>query len=705
MTPEARKNARKAAQAEAAKKRERALARLDGKEPDKPVLEPEPDVEGGDDGSIDEAAAEEAFAHGSIPPMGAEEAYAAARRAMLDVTIPKDRSAKAKAAEEAARLVQGFTWAPDDLGLPPFMPVRPLGKKKSVLYFMDPNDEFVELSATKLSQQGEIDNLFGSALGYLWSFYGKQSSNGELRIKYEDVRRHLIGACGRIVGRTGLFDPMRKVRGRGAWRTEGGVLVLHLGSRLWIGGQEHELGEYEGHVYARDVDLSPPAASDAFSDDLAALFFDAGQLEGEDPSKIPARWLLKAMRTWNWKRPDLDPLLVLGYVVCVFMGAALKWRPAIYPIGDKASGKSSLLALIKSVLGDRLMDLADPSGPGIYQSLGLAAIGVWADEFEQEGESASDARAASVMRLARYASDGKNVVRGGAEGVPTNYQARGTFGFTGINPPPMKPAELSRLAMPMLQKLPDASAKAPELTQTLGDELGRHLLRRIVDQWAQWPDVLTAWRGVLLSHGHDSRAADTFGTLLAAAHLVLNDGVPLAKDIDPLAKHLPRATMAETQDDRANWEKCIDRLLQSQPDAWRQYRYRSVGEFLTAVMDERPKDDADEITPMAARDRLSTAGLGLSIPTSGALAGQLCLTIPSNHIEVAKLFERSLWSMGVGAVQGGWATALMFAPPDVADHRKQRVDGRSVQCTLLALAKIIDVAGDGEAQTAVKRAA
>jgi hypothetical protein len=705
VTPEARKNARKAAQAEAAKKRERALARLDGKEPDKPVLEPEPDVEGGDDGSIDEAAAEEAFAHGSIPPMGAEEAYAAARRALLDVTIPKDRSAKAKAAEEAARLVQGFTWAPDDLGLPPFMPVRPLGKKKSVLYFMDPNDEFVELSATKLSQQGEIDNLFGSALGYLWSFYGKQSSNGELRIKYEDVRRHLIGACGRIVGRTGLFDPMRKVRGRGAWRTEGGVLVLHLGSRLWIGGQEHELGEYEGHVYARDVDLSPPAASDAFSDDLAALFFDAGQLEGEDPSKIPARWLLKAMRTWNWKRPDLDPLLVLGYVVCVFMGAALKWRPAIYPIGDKASGKSSLLALIKSVLGDRLMDLADPSGPGIYQSLGLAAIGVWADEFEQEGESASDARAASVMRLARYASDGKNVVRGGAEGVPTNYQARGTFGFTGINPPPMKPAELSRLAMPMLQKLPDASAKAPELTQTLGDELGRHLLRRIVDQWAQWPDVLTAWRGVLLSHGHDSRAADTFGTLLAAAHLVLNDGVPLAKDIDPLAKHLPRATMAETQDDRANWEKCIDRLLQSQPDAWRQYRYRSVGEFLTAVMDERPKDDADEITPMAARDRLSTAGLGLSIPTSGTLAGQLCLTIPSNHIEVAKLFERSLWSMGVGAVQGGWATALMFAPPDVADHRKQRVDGRSVQCTLLALAKIIDVAGDGEAQTAVKRAA
>lgn len=697
MTPEARKAARKAAAAEAAKKRERALARLDGKEPDKPKLDPDPAPEEGDEGAAaaGEAAEEEAFAHGSIPPMGSDEAFAAARRALLDVVVPKERSEKARKAEEAARLVQGFTWAPDELGLPPHMPVRPLGKKKGHLYFMDPNDEFVEISATKLSQQGEVDNLFGPALGYLWSFYGKQSSNGELRIKYEDVRRHLIGACGRLVARTGLFDPMRKVRGRGAWRTDSGVLVLHLGSRLWIGGQSHDLGEYEGHVYARDVDLSPPAEK-PFSIELASVFFEDGELEGEDPTKVPGRWLLRAMKTWHWKRPELDPHLVLGYVVCVYLGAALKWRPAIYPIGDKASGKSSLLALIKAVLGDRLMDLADPSGPGIYQSLGLAAIGVWADEFEQEGESASDARAASVMRLARYASDGKNVVRGGQDGVPTNYQARGTFGFTGINPPPMKPAELSRIAMPMLGKLPDAKAKAPELSETLGDELGRHLLKRIVDQWGTWPDVLTAWRGVLLSHGHDSRAADTFGTLLAAAHLVLNDGVPLAKDIDPLAKHLPRATMAETQDDRANWEKCIDRLLQAQPDAWRQYKYRSVGEYLTAILDDRPKDDAEETTPVHARDRLSTAGLGLCTPRSGPLMGKLCLAVPSNHMEVAKLFERSLWAMGVGAVQGGWATALKFAPDDVAAHGPQRIDGRLITCTVLALDRIIDPPGDGE---------
>jgi hypothetical protein len=699
VTPEQKKAARKAKVAEAEEKRQRALDRLDGIEPDKPDrLDPEPDLEGGDDGSVDAEAADEAFTHGSIPPATSEEAFAAARKALLDVTLPRERSAKAKAAEEAARVIQGFTWAPDELGLPPHMPVRPLGKKKSHLYFLDTNDEFIEMTATKIGQQTEVNNLFGPAIGYLWSFYSKMSSNGELRIKYEDVSRHLIGACGRLVSRQGLFDPMRRVRGRGAWRTPGGVLVLHLGSELWIGGELRPLGDVEGHIYARDVDLPPPADAD-FSNELAMVFEEAGLLDEDDRSRMPGRWLMKSFRTWNWKRPELDPYLVLGYMVCVLLGDANDWKPAVYPIGDKASGKSSLLKLIKRVLGDRLMDLADPTGPGIYQSLGLAAIGVWTDEFEQEGDSAADARSASVMRLARYASDGKNVVRGGAEGVPTNYTARGVFGFTGINPPPMKPAELSRIAMPMLGKLTDAKAKAPELSEALGAEFGQHLLRRVVDRWHEWPEVLDKWRGVLLSHDHDSRAADTFGTLLAAAHLVLHDGVPLKKDIEPLAACLPRSKMAETQEDRANWEKCIDRLLQSQPEAWRSYKYRSVGEFLTAILDDRPKDDVDEVQPSVARDRLSTAGLGLCTPTEGPLKGRLCLAIPSNHMEVAKLFRDSLWSMGVGAVTGGWATALKFAPDDLADHRKQRVDGRSVQCSILALDKIIDAAGDGEMET------
>jgi len=702
MSNESAKRQRQARAAEAKAKHERALARLDGVEPKKPApVEGLPDGEAEDTGMVDAEAEAQAFDQGSIAPMGTDEAFAQARRSMLEVSSPKERSAKAQKAEEAARLVRGFAWEPDRLGLPPHCPVRPLGKNKGHLYFMDPVDQFIDMSANKLSQQGEIDNLYGDEIGWLWGFYGKASSNGELRIKYEDVRRDLIGAASRLVRWNGLFDPMRKVRGRGAWRTASGVLVLHLGDSLWVGGEAVPLGEVEGHVYARDVDLKPPAVDDRLSDEMADLFFERARLDASDRGRLPGQWLLKAFQTWQWKRPDLDPYLVLGYVVCVYLGAAIKWRPSIYPIGDAASGKSSLVALIKAVLGDRLMDLADPSGAGIYQSLGLAAIGVWVDEFEQEGEEASDSRASTVLKLARYASDGKNMVRGGQDGVPTNYQARGTFAFTGIQPPGLKPAEVTRMAMPRLNAFPEPKPgepelKAPALSEAEGIELGQQLLRRIVDRFHDWDDVLTAWRGVLMSHGHNSRAADTFGALLAAAHLVLHDGVPLAATIDTFAKSLPKAAMSETANTAPNWAKCIDWLMAGQPDAWRGLKYRSIGEFLSALVDDVPKDDADETQPQQARTRLAQAGLGLCIPTKGALQGRLCLAVPTAHREVARLFEKTGWRMAIGAERGGWAVAMSFAPDDMMIETKQRVDGRSVNCIVLALDRIVGEAGDGD---------
>lgn len=697
--------ARKARAADARKKHERAMARLDGVEPPPPEFDTrDPELTSAETVDAEAAAEAEAFSHGSIAPLGTDEAFASARRSLLEVSAPKERSAKAQAAEQAARMVRGFTWEPDRLGLPPHPPVRPLGKNKGHLYFLDPVDQFIDMSPSKLNQQGEIDNLFGDEGGWLWAFYGKASSNGELRIKYEDVRRDLITGASRLVRWNGLFDPMRKVRGRGAWRTATGVLVLHLGNALWVGGQAMPLGEVEGHVYARDVDLAAPAEGRAVCDSLAIKFSDPVEGYGLDPAddtKLPGQWLLKAFQTWQWKRPDLDPYLVLGYVVCVFLGAAIKWRPAIYPIGDKASGKSSLVTLIKAVLGDRLMDLADPSGAGIYQSLGLAAIGVWVDEFEQEGEEASDNRASTVLKLARYASDGKNMVRGGHDGVPTNYQARGTFAFTGINPPGLKPAEVSRMAMPRLGAFPtpkkgEPELRAPSLEEAEGLELGQQLLRRIVGRFHDWDDVLTAWRGVLLSHGHDSRAADTFGALLAAAHLVLHDGVPLTAQIEPFAASLPKASMSETSNDQPNWARAIDWMMQGQPDAWRGLRYRSVGEYLQAIVADVPKDDADETTPQGARTRLAQAGLGLCIPTKGLLKGKLCLAVPTTHREVARLFDRTIWRMAIGAERGGWATAMSFAPEGVAVESKQRVDGRSVNCIVLALDQIISASEDGD---------
>lgn len=624
-----------------------------------------------------------------VSAMSIAEAFGAARKALLDVSTPRETSAAAKAVDEAAKRARGFAWEPGPLGLPPHCPVRPLGKSGSTMFMLSPIDELVELTASKISQQGELDNLFSPDGGYLWAFYAKASRNDELRIKYEDLRRDLITACGRMALRHGLFDPMKKVRGIGGWRGPEGVLVLHLGDSIMVGGQRCDLGEVDGYVYARGPTLSPPADRDApFSDELA-LLFEEWKIEGEDRSTWPGRLLIKMFQTWRWRRPDLDPMLILGYIVQVFLGAALRWRSQIFPIGDKATGKSSLLAIVKGVCAERLFDLADPSGPGIYQSLGLASIGVWCDEFESEGEEAADARSAAVLRIARYASDGKTIVRGGQDGVPKGYHAQGVFGFTAINPPPLKPAEQSRIAMPMLQAFEDTAGKPPEMSEAVARELGQHLLRRIADRWHDWPTVLQAWREVLLSGLQDSRAADQFGGLLAAAHLVTRDGVPLDADTRLVRPLLAKASLAETAGDKPNWEKCVNWLMQAQPDAWRNLKTRSVGDYLAAVNDGTAPRGETETILSAAKERLAQAGLGLVCPKSGAMANRVCVAVPDNHAQVQGLFKGSVWSMRPGAAEGGWAKALQFAPAAWSEHSKQRIDGRTIACTLLELEQLV----------------
>lgn len=632
-----------------------------------------PDVKG--DGGLDAVTAEADAARGAAD---ASVRFAEARRAMLDVETPRDGSAAAERMAEAAKRVRGFAWDPGPLGLPPNCPVRPLGKRGSQLYLLNPIDELVEVGAAKLGQQSELDALFTPDGGYLWAFYSNLSKQGELRIKYEDIRRDLIQACGRMAYQAGVFDPARRVRGRGAWTTDDGVLVLHLGDRLWVGGEEKPLGEVEGFVYPREESLPAP------------IIPEPGEGRGA------GRRLLQMLKTWRFDRgpqqDDIDARLALGWMVCVLMGAALAWRPQIFVIGDAGTGKSTLQGLFRKVLGGRLMAAADVTSAGIYQTLGRASIGVSVDEFENEGDDASESQAAKVLKLARLASSGDKVVRGGQDGVPSNYEAQGVFGFSGINMPALKPAEQSRMAVLMLHPQLDAKAQAPKLSDAEGLELGQRLLGRVIDRWHEWPEVLEAWRGVLLAGNQSSRTADQFGTLLAAAHLACHDGPPLPDQVAAASEHLSRYRLAETANIKPNWERCLDWLLAAQPDAWRGLKMRSVGEFLEAVIKNQLHAEADETQLQVARQRLAQAGLGLVMRPNETLELTHHLAVPAAHQQVGALFRGSTWGTRAGAPEGTWATALRLAPGNLAEPGVAKIDGRSTRVTLLRLDRIISAA-------------
>jgi hypothetical protein len=548
----------------------------------------------------------------------------------------EERVAKVGAAH---REELGLAWEPNEDGLPPYCPVRPLGMRGGSFYFLTPAHEVRTLTAGEFGQ-GHIDALFAPKSDYVVAMWGAASKQNKLRVQYEAVRRSLMDAC----GRRGVFDLAERARGRGAWKGRDGDLILHYGDRLVIGGRIVEPGLHEGYVYPGRPPLPPPLG------------------DGRAEARAAARRLLELLQGWRWSRGALDARLMLGWVVASLMGAAVDWRPQIMLTGDAGMGKSTLQHLLKAVLGERVLDVADASAAGLYQTLQYDALAVAFDEFENEDE----ARVAAVMRLARLASSGGRLVRGGADGVPSNYQARGAFLFSAINPPAMRPAEQSRSTILALRP-PEPGAKPPVFTADEAARIGAMLAQRVITAWSMWPERLAKTRLALARMAHTNRAQDQVGTLLAAADLALHDHDLAIDEIERDGEHLRPGQLAETSGGAPNWRRCLNHALFAQPDAWRSAKYKSVGAALSDWMHQAP--DAWETGYL--RQMLAVAGMAL---VSDASAGRGWLALPYRHPALAKLFEGTDWAGRRGA-DGGWVTALTQAPDGAWKRDQFRIGG------------------------------
>lgn len=566
---------------------------------------------------------------------------------------------------DATRFEYDTVWTPGPDGLPPHCPVAPLGKKRGTFYFLTPDCELIDLAAGNFGQ-AHIDALFAPQTGYLVAMWGAtaQKSGGK-RIKYEGVRRNLMDAC----ARKGVFDPGDKVRGRGAWKNALGKLVLHMGDGVIIDGVPHPPGVHGDHVYPARPRLQPILG------------------DGLHDARDGAKKLLTWFECWPWRR-RLDARLLLGWVVASLMGAAIDWRPQVMLTGDSGMGKSTLQHLLKAVLGDRLLDVADASAAGLYQTLGYDALGVAFDEFENE----DDAKGAAVLRLARLASSGGRVTRGGADGVPTNYQARGAFLFSAINPPAMRPAEQNRTTILALRK-PAEGARAPIISNAEAAAIGRMLVARIVHMFSFWPERLDCFRERLAALKHSNRGQDQYGTLLAAADLVLHEGDITSEEWDEIKHELAPEVMGETAGALPNWRRCLNHLLAYQPDGWRAVRFRQVGPALEAHTRRAFSTPDDDKRPWSLPDlRAHLALVGLTLVSTAGDDGEGdvdWLGVPPRHPGLAKMFEATDWSSRRGA-DGAWFNALAQAPEDVWRRGRFRIGGAREYGLLVRLDAVLE---------------
>lgn len=515
-------------------------------------------------------------------------------------------------------------------------PVKPLGKRGHLYFYLQPSGELHELAGREHSEAG-IDSLFEGKTGWLFDRFPRHGRpderGGEAPVigwQIKAARPWLLRAC----SLRGLFDPDRMLRGPGAWRGPDGALILHCGDKLYIyrAGSPVErvpagvtIG---GRVYAAAAPQGEPAAEPASAADAAALHALLGR--------------------WNFRAPHEASRVLLGWIGQAFLCGVNAWRAHIWLTGSSSTGKTTLQDFVFGLLGDVLLPVSDPSAAGLRNALAGAARPVAIDEIEQ---SEHNRRAAEVVELARLASTDK---QGGVVRADTNraggvkhYSVRAACYFSSILHPPFRPQDLSRITVIDLAPLPpdpDAAARLA-LDAAAMVRLGPALRERLAQAFVagRLQHNLAVYDAALQGRGFSARMADQFGTLLAYADTLLTDH---PADPDQVAAFLDVFDTAEfeTHGEGDDHDLCLNKLLSAPAPHWEQGQRATVAQLLDGMLSGQGG--------LRVRDTL--LALGLRVVAVDQVAGWLA--VANHHDGLEAVFQGSRWAWGV------WSQALRRVP-------------------------------------------
>lgn len=564
--------------------------------------------------------------------------------------------------------------------MPPDCPVRVLGMDGKNLYIITTLGQLDAVAPNSFGQ-AEIQSWFGARQGYItwaWPRMGKPKKDGDppAVTGFDMVRARSDFYA--EAERRGLWRAVDKVRGRGAWRGEDGSLIFHCGKYLWKRGQLMLPGEIEGYLYPACPQIPAPFA------------------EPVPHAHNPAPELYRLLTSWNWRRDKVAALLVLGWIGAAMLGGALRWRPSIFVVGDKAVGKSTLQNLVCSIFEPAILHATDTTPAGLYQTIGMDALPVAVDELENEAQAQ---KVKEIVRLARLAASGGVRYRGGADHSAIQFQSRSCYLFAAINPPAMSAADRSRLGMLQLDKIkPRAEGERERPNLKAFDSLGPKLMRRLADAWDNFELTLEAYREALSLGGHDDRGQDQYGTLLACAHALMGDegmeeaGWPI-EDLSQWGEWLSTAGMEEHSENEENWYLCVRHLLTVRIDVWRGGSRTSIGQVIEAM-----KEGLVDGGP--ARELLEQAGVRLVTEKDFRAAKPPLrswgLAVPNAGPGIGLVFKDTSWAGGV------WSSALRQGPPDVIlvdpAYNRVRIAGVQQRSTIIDLKRFDELAGaEGEA--------
>lgn len=596
-----------------------------------------------------------------------------------------------------------FAWMlTQEYRLPDDCPVVPLGiTDGNKFVFLSAMRQLVQLEARQFTKT-TLPMLFAPRVGYLretWPRWGKPDEHGRPTITGWDVSLvadTLMAEC----GRAGIWDGDERERGRGAHAgalgEHTGGLVLHTGRSVVVDGTPLGPGVIGPHVYPAKPAWIAPADS--------AIGAEAAAAE-----------LLALLDRWAWKRPHVDARLLLGWIASSLVGGALRVRPLVWVTGEKGTGKSTITerdGIVHLVHARTAIATADTSAAGIYQRLKRDTIPVLIDEIEARGDNR---KTKAVVELARQAYSGGEILRGGADGTGTEFTARCSFLFSSINIPPLKPQDLSRMAILNLEKLPE-KAEAPAIDAARLAETGALMLARWVARWHVWEPRFASWRAYLMQRGFDQRGAAQYGTLLAAADLMLTDQPPTTDCLEEIAGWMSPETVAEAADTYSDAENCAAYMASRVSPYMRSGRQRTVGELVRVALgfddegDRESEDPAAEMVHGAAMGRRRAAQQELErigikpvmllggapvrycdVPAAKATPAEALVAIATRGEGILKLFDGSDWAGEAGSYNPFTRALLRLEGAQMSGPAALRFAAVVSRAVLVPAARLVDV--------------
>lgn len=542
--------------------------------------------------------------------------------------------------------------------LPPGCPVVPLGMEGEVRHYLDAHGQLVSKHVEKHGRLG-IMGLFGSQNHLPYEYCPRKNKDGDIiGCNWDELAKILMANA----AAQGPWSAADKARGRGGWLGDDGALLVHCGAAVLAGGWRSP-GIYSDKVLiARPPILRPSPIIEA-----------ADRGAGSE--------LLSLFGTWNWRRPSLDPLLLLGSIGAAFLGAALAWRPVVWIVGPPSTGKSTLLTAIERLFGGWLLRAVDPTEAGIRQTLQRDCLPVAIDEAEAEHDNR---RLAALVKLARSCCSGDRLVRGSSDGEATEFTLRSVVMFSSIRQPPLLPQDRQRIAVLRLGEM--LTEQPPDLAPSRLRDVGARILRRVIDGWPRLPAALEQYKVALRAVGHRNRGADLYGVVLAIADIILHDEMTDSDSAAELASLLDVTTLPEAEDSLSDQEAWLRHLLSSLLPIDGAGTKNTVAEWLRQAVEndafDQARTDADRV--------LGNHGIMVIRPKGGRPTH---FAIANRHAGLDRLHQNTHWAGRSGAF-GVWVQAARDLPGAVAEQ--QRFAGIKDRCTAIPLELVgLDPAAGG----------